>query len=53
MGTKFSYPMTDKSRKIDQAYEMAGLARQDGDKADEQRWLKEVKRLSEEDDNGR
>lgn len=45
MGTKFSHPMTDKSRKIDQAYEMAGLARLDGDKADEKRWLDEVERL--------
>lgn len=49
MGTKFSHPMTDKSRKIDQAYEMAGLARQDGDKVDEKRWLDEVKRISEEE----
>lgn len=49
MGTKFSYPMTDLSRKIDQAYEMAGLARMDGDKKDEARWLKEVKRLRGEE----
>lgn len=49
MGTKFSYPMTDKSRKIDQAYEMAGLARMDGDIADERRWLDEVKRIAEEE----
>lgn len=50
MGTKFSYPMTAKSRKIDQAYEMAGLARQDGDKKDEKRWLDEVKRLAAQED---
>ena len=49
MGTKFSHPMTDNSRRIDQAYEMAGLARQDGDTKDEQHWLKEVKRISEEE----
>lgn len=49
MGTKFSHPMTAKSRKIDQAYELAGLARQDGDKADEQRWLKEVERIRREE----
>jgi len=29
-------------RKIDQAWEMAGLARQDGDKKDEERWIKEA-----------
>lgn len=49
MGTKFSHPMTEKSRKIDQAYEMAGLARMDGDKVDEKRWLDEVKRIQEEE----
>lgn len=49
MGTKFSHPMTEKSRKIDQAYEMAGLARMDGDKADEKRWLVEVERISREE----
>jgi len=43
--TKFSQPMTDNSREIDRAYEMAGLARQDGDRADELRWLKEAQRL--------
>jgi hypothetical protein len=32
-------------RKIDQAYDLAGCARQDGDKADEQRWFAEVERL--------
>jgi hypothetical protein len=32
-------------RKIDQAYELAGCARHDGDKADELRWLNEVQRL--------
>jgi hypothetical protein len=37
--------MTYKNRKIDQAYEMAGLARMDGDKADERRWMAEVERL--------
>jgi hypothetical protein len=31
--------------KIDRAYEMAGLARQDGDKVDELRWLNEVQKL--------
>ena len=30
-------------RKRDQAYELAGLAREDGDKIDELRWLKEAK----------
>lgn len=30
-------------RKIDQAYEMAGLARADRDYKDEQHWLNEVK----------
>ena len=49
MGTKFSNPQTELSRKIDQAYEMAGLARQDGDKKDEKRWLDEVKRLRGEE----
>lgn len=34
-------------RKIDQAYEMASLARQDGDRADELRWLDEAKRLQQ------
>jgi hypothetical protein len=46
VGTKFSQPMTALSRKIDQYYEMAGLARQDGDKADEAKWLKKIKDLS-------
>ena len=32
-------------RKIDQAYELAGCARQDGDKVDEKRWLDEAERL--------
>jgi hypothetical protein len=30
---------------IDQTYELAGLARQDGDHKDELRWLNEVQRL--------
>lgn len=30
-------------RKADQAWEMAGLARQDGDRADEQRWTDEAR----------
>ena len=34
-----------RQRKIDQHYEMAGLARQDGDKADEARHFAEVARL--------
>lgn len=34
-------------RKIDRAYEMAALARQDGDRADETRWMDEVRRLGE------
>ncbi len=33
------------ARKADQAWEMAGLARQDGDKADEKRWTEEAQRL--------
>ena len=49
MGTKFSNPQTELSRKIDKAYEMAGLARQDGDEKDEKRWLDEVKRLRGEE----
>lgn len=49
MGTHFSHPMTDKSRKIDQAYEMAGLARMDGDKVDEQQGLKEVEQIRREE----
>jgi len=37
---------TDKlKRKINQAWELAGCARQDGDKADEARWTKEARRL--------
>lgn len=47
---KYSHPMTRKSMKIDRAYEMAGLARQDGDKVDEKRWLDEVKRLQMEEE---
>lgn len=34
-------------RKQDQAWEMAGLARMDGDKVDEQRHLKEAERLKQ------
>jgi len=34
-------------RKADQAWEMAGLARQDGDKQDEQRWTDEARRLQQ------
>ena len=30
-------------RKRDQAWEMAGLARQDGDKKDEARWIAEAR----------
>lgn len=50
MGIKYSQPETPLSRKIDRAYEMAGLARQEGDKVDEARWMKEVKRLRGNDD---
>lgn len=32
-------------RKIDQLYELAALARQDGDKEDERRHLKKIKEL--------
>lgn len=32
--------LNDLRRKADQAWEMAGLARQDGDKADEERWTR-------------
>lgn len=35
----------DYRRKADQAWELAGLARQDGDRADEERWTKEARRL--------
>lgn len=35
-------------RKRDQAWEMAGCARQDRDKADEKRWTDEAIRLSKE-----
>ncbi len=35
------------TRKIDQAYELAGCARQDRDKADELRWLARAKKLGE------
>lgn len=45
MAIRASYIDDPIQRKIDQAYELAGLARQDGDKVDEQRWLKEVSRL--------
>lgn len=48
MGTKFSNPQTEFSRKIDQLYELAGLARQDGDKVDEKRWLDEIEHLRRE-----
>lgn len=34
-------------RKADQAWEMAGLARQDGDKKDEQRWTDEARLLEQ------
>jgi hypothetical protein len=33
-------------RKEDQAWEMAGLARQDGDTKDEQRWTAEAQALA-------
>lgn len=39
--------MTNIQRKINQAYEMSGLARQDRDYNDETRWLTEAKRLEE------
>ena len=32
-------------KKADRAWEMAGLARQDGDKVDEKRWTEEARRL--------
>lgn len=32
-------------RKIDQAFDLAGCARRDVDKKDEERWLKEARRL--------
>lgn len=48
MAIKNNYPPTALNRKIDQAYEMAGLARQDGDMADSARWLAEVERLKKE-----
>ena len=35
-------------RKIDQLYELAALARQDGDKADERRHLLAIKKLETE-----
>jgi hypothetical protein len=44
-----------KQRKIDQHYEMAGLARQDGDRADETRHMAEIARwraMSEEEAEG-
>lgn len=34
-----------RQRKIDQAYELAGMARMDGDDKDAQKWMDEVKRL--------
>jgi hypothetical protein len=45
MSIRRAYQLTDIQRKIDQAYEMAGLARQDRDGPDERRWLAEVERL--------
>jgi hypothetical protein len=39
-------------RKIDQAFEQAGCARQDGDKKDEERWLKEARLLQQGGDPG-
>ncbi len=35
-------------RKLDQAWEMAGLARQDGDKKDADRWMKEAERIRQQ-----
>lgn len=40
--------MNNTEMKINQAYEMAGLARIDRDYKDELRWLKEAKRLERE-----
>jgi len=37
--------MTPLSMKIDQLYELAGLARMDGDKADEKRYLDRIAEL--------
>jgi hypothetical protein len=36
-------PLERYRRKRDQAYEMAGCARMDGDRTDETRWLNEAK----------
>lgn len=35
-------------RKMEQAWEMSGLARQDGDKKDEERWIKEARMCQDE-----
>lgn len=37
-------------RKINQAWEMAGLARQDGDRQDEKRWTDKARQLEENKD---
>lgn len=48
MSIRNNYPPTRRNIKIDQAYEMAGLARQDGDMKDSERWIKEAKRFEQE-----
>jgi hypothetical protein len=48
MTIRTTYGNDPLQRKLDQAYELAGLASQDGDKVDEARWMREVERLKEE-----
>lgn len=43
----FSWAPENLRRKCNQAWDMAGLARQDGDKKDEARWTAEAQRLQE------
>ena len=42
-----SYHRTRNQIKADQAWEMAGLARQDGDLADEKRWTQEARKYAQ------
>lgn len=46
MSKKNVFPSRNR-RKSDQAYEMAGLARQDGDQKDAERWMAEAKKYEQ------
>lgn len=54
MAIRNNYPPTPLNNKIDQYWELAGLARQDGDMADCERWTRKARNLqagrAEDDD---